>query len=131
METGTERDMEEVLSMMKEFRKEVRSFIQKYKSTAPDLETEWGNHLKEVVDKSLAYKEEVRLKISSINPTTLSAYERECLALKKEKLEFEKTKALNEAKNKNEEAVRVCVEGQAKAKARLLAFRIEYDVLVN
>ena len=131
LETGAERDMEEVLSMMKEFRKEVRSFIQKYKSTEPLVESEWGDHMKEVVDKCLAYKEEVRLKITSLNPSTLSAYERECLVLKKEKLEFEKTKALNEARTKNEEAARVRVEGQAKAKARLLAFRIEYDVLVK
>ena len=131
LEDGAEKDMEEVLSRMKEFRKEVRHFIQKYKGEEPSLEGDWTNHLQEVVNLSLAYKEEVRLKISSLNPNTLSAYERECLLLKKEKLAFEKLKAGNETKEKEAEAKRVQVEGQSKAKSKLLAFRVEYDVLIK
>ena len=63
------------------------------------MEETWNAHIKEVVEKAIEYKNEVAIKISSLN--SLSSYEEKMLALEREKLEFQKQQAAIQAKKES------------------------------
>ena len=93
------------------------------------MEETWNAHIKEVVEKVKEYKNEVAIKIYSLN--SLSSYEEKMLALEREKLEFQKQQAELQSKERELEASRIKLEGFSKAKAKLTAFHADYDSLVS
>ena len=113
-----EKDVSKIMDMWTKFRLDALKFIKKYKEADPSLEETWNAHIKEVVEKAIEYKNEVAIKISSLN--SLSSYEEKMLALEREKLEFQKQQAAIQAKERELEASRVKLEGFSKAKAKLI-----------
>ena len=124
LEVRAEKDLDNLLEMMKRFRTGVRQFIPKCTEEGKDMKVVWEENLKDVVGKTLNHKELVCLKISSLaqaqtvaqipaDASSAGEYQNKCLELKKKKFDLELQKIA------------------AQTKTKLQAFRDDYDTLMK
>ena len=139
MEARAKEDLDKLLGFMRDFRTGVRAITNEFKSEVKELDVDWEEIMKEVVEKTLAHKKEVTIKLSSMNPASiLDEYQKQCLEIKMKKLEIEQQRIVAEAERDKkveqktrEEAKRLSDEGLAQAKTKLLSFRDDYDTLMR
>ena len=123
LEARAEKDLDNLLGLMKRFRIETRRFLGRCTDEGKDLAVVWEANLKEVVSKTLSHKEQVCLKISSMaqapsinlgaSGSEPDQYRSKCLELKQKKFALEMRKM------------------EAQTKTKLQAFRDDYDSLMR
>ena len=125
LESQAEKDRDDIWKRKNEFRDQVRSFISEYGSSCPNLKTLWEEKLSHLVEIVIQYRNDVTKKIEQLRPTVrMTEFEKQSIELQKQALAEKKEK--REEKEKAEKE-----EGLAKAKKELLAFRSDYEYLLQ
>ena len=125
MEDQAEKDRDRIWDKKNVFRRQVRSFIDEYSATVPNLKDQWDPYITDLVRRVTTYRKDVTIKVEQLRPSVrMTEFEKQSLELQE--------RALLEKIEKRAEKDRVEKEdGQAKAKEKLMAFKDEHDNLLT